>query len=580
MKNLFRNPSLGLSLASFIILGFFILFAAGSLELLGLDMRVNKEYLGNGKFKETEYHQHKDWYKTVEGKQDGHGRWHGQIKVEWVGDPAYMEEATMEHGVRQGLCTKTYFRTGQKVEEHYLNGIKYDYKKAADEMDVSAFQKLVDRYPWYLLNLNGWGFDDDYVKAYMDTIEARLDTYPFEPWEFNDYYDEVISNLEDTPMDTLVEFNSELILFQGITDMKNSELRLAIIDRYRSQDQTIYDIINTTYPGYLVALNDSGIVSLDFEVFCQDLEDTLESYGEFDPEDPFYTDTVDSRLFMALISFIQVEKNLSVLPLVSKKATNGAGKTDIHEMYKTIRSYQNPFLLNPESTTSEVAGAVLSTMLLQLYESDMIRKAVRETYLDKLGVIRVPTAATAFVENSSSTSAIVQGYILEDGGADITERGIAWATHFNPTIGNNTEVPDSETGTFSITLSGLTPGTTYYARTFATNSEGTGYGNCVAFIASVPVGMEEPDALSSNFSIHPNPASSLTTFSFHIESAEYIVLTIINAGGQLVRKEETGILHKGDNHVSIDLSGLPAGVYTCRITNGRSSSAETFVVAH
>ncbi len=71
-------------------------------------MTVDKEYLGNGKYKETEHHQHKDAYKTIEGKQDGHGRWHGQIKIQWLGKPAYMEEATMEHGVRQGLCTKTY----------------------------------------------------------------------------------------------------------------------------------------------------------------------------------------------------------------------------------------------------------------------------------------------------------------------------------------------------------------------------------------------------------------------------------------------------------------------------------------
>jgi hypothetical protein len=91
-----------------------------------------------------------------------------------------------------------------------LNVIKWELKKTASrEADASAFQRLNDRYPWYLFALNGWGFDNEYVKAYIDTIEAWLNVTPFEPWEFNDYYDEVISSLEDTPMDTLVEFNND-----------------------------------------------------------------------------------------------------------------------------------------------------------------------------------------------------------------------------------------------------------------------------------------------------------------------------------------------------------------------------------
>jgi hypothetical protein len=102
--------------------------------------------------------------------------------------------------------------------------------------------------------------------------------------------------------------------------LKNSELRLAVIDCYRSEGNSIYNIINTTYPGYLVALNDSGIINMDFEVFCQDLEDTLESYGAFDPEDPFYTDTVDSRLFRALISFINIEKSISYPSLLAERS--------------------------------------------------------------------------------------------------------------------------------------------------------------------------------------------------------------------------------------------------------------------
>ena len=64
-------------------------------------------------------------------------------------------------------------------------------------------------------------------------------------------------------------------------------------------------------------------------------------------------------------------------------------------------------------------------MLPQLLEGDMIRKALREAFILKQGIIVVPAAATEFVENTSATEAILHGYIFEDGGAAITARGIA-----------------------------------------------------------------------------------------------------------------------------------------------------------
>jgi hypothetical protein len=373
-----------------------------------------------------------------------------------------------------------------------------------------------------------------------------------------------------------------LITLQGITNLKNSELRLAVIDRYRSMDNTIYDIINSTYPGYLVALNDSGIISMDFEVFCQDLEDTLESYGSFDPQDPFYTDTVDSRLFRALTAIMNIDESVSYLSILSEKSAAGPGRKDIHGMYKTFNSLRKTlrFNSNPESTSSEVALVAVSTMLLQFYEGDMIRRAIREAWLNKSGIIGVPTAATAFLENNSSTSAIVEGYVLENGGADITAHGIAWAMHFNPTTSNNTEIPDSQTGIFSVPLNGLTPGTTYYARTFATNSVGTGYGNCIDFVAAAPVGIEDKNAVGHDFKIHPNPASGMTTFSFQIESAGNITLTILDVKGQIVFKDEPGRLSKGENHVKLNLSGLADGIYTCRITSGKSNATGRLIIAH
>ncbi len=306
MKNLLRNPLWKPSLVSFIILGIFILLATGSLQLdlLGLNMRIDKEFLGNNAYKETENHIYYDGYKTTTGQQDGHGRWHGLIKIDWVLDKAYTEEVRMEHGVRQGLSTKTY-PDGRKVEEHYFNGRKYELKKAAaGKTGQSAFQILTDRYPWFLFSMNAWGFEDHMVETCMDTIETLLNTYEFDMTEFESYYEDVLDILAETHYDSLVMLNSELSVIKGLDELKNSELRMALIDGYRSNTST-YDNIVVTYPKYLAAMNDSGITDEIFEEFLVALEDSMDNNGPFDTRDPFFTDSVDSRLFTALSGMLE-----------------------------------------------------------------------------------------------------------------------------------------------------------------------------------------------------------------------------------------------------------------------------------
>ncbi len=105
-------------------------------------------------------------------------------------------------------------------------------------------------------------------------------------------------------------------------------------------------------------------------------------------------------------------------------------------------------------------------------------------------------------------------------------------------------------------------------------------GIAYTFVAGEPVGIRDKDALSADFRIYPNPAAALTTFNFTLESVENVTLTIINAKGQMVLQNEPGTLRIGENQVDINLSGLADGIYTCRITNGKSSNVETLVIAH
>ena len=95
--------------------------------------------------------------------------------------------------------------------------------------------------------------------------------------------------------------------------------------------------------------------------------------------------------------------------------------------------------------------------------------------------IVLPTITTSNVSAITATSATSGGTITSDGGASVTTSGICWSTTANPTTSDTRTTDGTTSGTFSSALTGLTMGTTYYVRAYATNSAGTAYGNQVTF---------------------------------------------------------------------------------------------------
>jgi len=92
----------------------------------------------------------------------------------------------------------------------------------------------------------------------------------------------------------------------------------------------------------------------------------------------------------------------------------------------------------------------------------------------------VPVVSTSSITSISSTGVSCGGNVSDDGGAAVTARGVCWSLNHNPSTSDNHSSDGSGTGSFTTTISGLTPGTTYYFRAYATNSVGTSYGSQVS----------------------------------------------------------------------------------------------------
>ncbi|HUV29537.1 MAG TPA: fibrobacter succinogenes major paralogous domain-containing protein [Acidobacteriota bacterium] len=102
--------------------------------------------------------------------------------------------------------------------------------------------------------------------------------------------------------------------------------------------------------------------------------------------------------------------------------------------------------------------------------------------------ISVPVLTTTTVSAITQTTAQSGGNITSDGGAAVTARGVCWSTSPTPAVTDSKTSDGSGTGGFTSSISGLTAGTDYYVRAYATNSAGTGYGSAQPFTTTASSG--------------------------------------------------------------------------------------------
>jgi Protein of unknown function (DUF1566) len=140
----------------------------------------------------------------------------------------------------------------------------------------------------------------------------------------------------------------------------------------------------------------------------------------------------------------------------------------------------------PGSFTSNITQLTPNTMYyVRAYATSIAGTGYGNQVSFTTSQIATPAITTAEITSITSTTAVSGGNITTDNGGSVTARGVCWSTSQNPTINDSKSTDGTGTGIFTSSITGLTLGNTYYARAYATNSEGTAYGNEVSFISIV-----------------------------------------------------------------------------------------------
>ncbi|MBS4012612.1 MAG: fibrobacter succinogenes major paralogous domain-containing protein [Bacteroidetes bacterium] len=139
-----------------------------------------------------------------------------------------------------------------------------------------------------------------------------------------------------------------------------------------------------------------------------------------------------------------------------------------------------------------------------------------------------PLVTTAAISAITDITALSGGIVLNNGGTDITARGVVWHTEELPTLDNNIGFTANQTGlgVFESELTGLTPETNYFVRAYATNTAGNGYGNQLQFSTLAA----PPTTHTLNLNVSPASSGAVTGAGNYSEVAVVPITATPNEG--------------------------------------------------
>jgi len=188
----------------------------------------------------------------------------------------------------------------------------------------------------------------------------------------------------------------------------------------------------------------------------------------------------------------------------------------------------------------------------------------------------LPVLSTVVPYSITTNSAISGGNVSSDGGASVSARGICYATTANPSLLNSFTSDGSGTGAFTSNLSGLSQETLYYVRAYATNSQGTAYGEEYSFSTS---GNSPPVAPTANPATNVGVNSFTANWSAVSGATAYRLDVSTNSGFTSYVGSYNNYLVSSTSQAVSGLTASTTYFYRVRAQNSNGSSANSNTIS-
>ena len=157
--------------------------------------------------------------------------------------------------------------------------------------------------------------------------------------------------------------------------------------------------------------------------------------------------------------------------------------------------------------------------------------ATQSITLGGTGINTAPTITSPTSASITANSVVLGGNITDLGCNSVTTRGVEYSTTNNFENGVGTIVSETgtyATGTFTLDVTGLTSGTTYYYKVFATSSSGTSYslqGTFTTSAISAAVASTATGVDATSFTATWNAVTGATSYEIDVYVSSVILAT-------------------------------------------------------
>ena len=198
------------------------------------------------------------------------------------------------------------------------------------------------------------------------------------------------------------------------------------------------------------------------------------------------------------------------------------------------------------------------------YYAAFAETAEGEIYFDGITefttLAELPLVNTMPAQSVTSASATLRGDVFYDGGAEISDMGVVWATSPDPVSDGQQLSAGPGGGYFELDLDGFQPQTLYYFAAYAVNQAGTSYGNILDFETAEPD--PEPEVFVPN-AFAPSGLEKNREFlpRFNLPPVMFSMTIINRWGGEVFKSNDPELGWDG----RVDGRDAPSGTYIYRV---------------